>query len=125
TDAAGQRPDLQETHTDESTKKVEGLSPAKRTLLDLRMKKKEAEAAVEGGIPHREGRQKAALSFAQQRLWCLQQLETESPAYYVYGSVKLKERLNEEALRRSMQEVVRRDEALRPRFVEVEGRAMQ
>ena len=35
------------SHTDEITKKVEGLSPAKRTLLDLRMKKKEAEAAVE------------------------------------------------------------------------------
>src|SRR5213594_3326416 len=78
------------SHTDEITKKVEGLSPAKRTLLDLRMKKKEAEAAVEGGIPHREGRQKAALSFAQQRLWFLQQLETESPAYNVYGSVKLR-----------------------------------
>ena len=48
------------TRADEITKKVEGLSPAKRTLLDLRMKKKE----VEGGIPHREGREKAALSFA-------------------------------------------------------------
>src|SRR5437870_4398163 len=113
------------SHTDEITKKVEGLSPAKRTLLDLRMKKKEAEAAVEGGIPHREGRQKAALSFAQQRLWFLQQLETESPAYNVYGSVKLKGRLNEEALRRSLKEIVRRHEALRTRFVEVEGRAMQ
>src|SRR5438034_766729 len=113
------------SHTDEITKKVEGLSPAKRTLLDLRMKKKEAEAAVEGGSPHREGRQKAALSFAQQRLWFLQQLETESPAYNVYGSVKLKGRLNEEALRRSLQEIVRRHEALRTRFVEVEGRAMQ
>src|SRR5207245_1495063 len=71
------------------------------------------------------GRQKAALSFAQQRLWFLQQLETESPAYNVYGSVKLKGRLNEEALRRSLQEIVRRHEALRTRFVEVEGRAMQ
>src|SRR5213594_2530601 len=113
------------SHTDEITKKVEGLSPAKRTLLDLRMKKKEAEAAVEGGIPHREGRQKAALSFAQQRLWFLQQLETESPAYNVYGSVKLKGRLNEEALRGSLKEIVRRHETLRTRFVEVEGRAMQ
>src|SRR5437660_750076 len=109
------------TRADEITKKVEGLSPAKRTLLDLRMKKKE----VEGGIPHREGREKAALSFAQQRLWFLQQLETESPAYNVYGAVKLKGRLNEEALRGSLKEIVRRHETLRTRFVEVEGRAMQ
>src|SRR5437667_7864232 len=85
------------------------------------MKKKE----VEGGIPHREGREKAALSFAQQRLWFLQQLETESPAYNVYGAVKLKGRLNEEALRGSLKEIVRRHETLRTRFVEVEGRAMQ
>src|SRR5437667_36317 len=121
TDAASHLPDLKETRADEITKKVEGLSPAKRTLLDLRMKKKE----VEGGIPHREGREKAALSFAQQRLWFLQQLETESPAYNVYGAVKLKGRLNEEALRGSLKEIVRRHETLRTRFVEVEGRAMQ
>jgi len=102
---------------------VSELSTAKRALLELRMKEKEA--AAEGSIPRRRDGQKARLSFAQQRLWFLQQLEAESPAYNVYGAVKLQGELNKEALRRSLQEIVNRHEALRTRFVEVEGEAMQ
>jgi hypothetical protein len=110
---------------DEIRKKVSELSSAKRALLDLRMKQKEAAAGLEGCIPRRDRRERARLSFAQQRLWFLQQLEADSPAYNVYGSVKLKGRLNQEALRRSLREILRRHEALRTRFEEVEGQAMQ
>ena len=65
---------------EEIRKRVSDLSPAKRALLDLRMKQKEAGG---GGIVRRAGRERAPLSFPQQRLWFLQQLEPLSADYNV------------------------------------------
>src|SRR5581483_8765731 len=59
----------------------------------------------------REG--ELALSFAQQRLWFIHQLEPESAAYNIPLAVRLTGALDLEALRRAMAEVVRRHEALR------------
>jgi amino acid adenylation domain-containing protein len=65
------------------------------------------------------------LSFAQQRLWFLGQLEPESPFYNVPAAVRVRGRLDAEALRRSLEEVVRRHEPLRTRFVSEEGQPAQ
>jgi acyl carrier protein len=64
-------------------------------------------------------------SFAQQRLWFLNQLEPESPAYNVSAAVRLEGRLDVDALARSLNEIVRRHEALRTTFAELDGSPVQ
>src|SRR6185312_5172971 len=69
--------------------------------------------------------EKLSLSYAQERLWFLDQLEPGNPFYNVPGVVRLKGRLNVGALEQSLNEVVRRHESLRTRFAEVGGAAVQ
>ena len=65
------------------------------------------------------------LSFAQQRLWFIDQLEPGNPVYNMPGAVRLEGRLDKLALERALNEVVRRHEALRTTFVSGEGRPAQ
>ncbi|MDK1383685.1 condensation domain-containing protein, partial [Ralstonia nicotianae] len=65
------------------------------------------------------------LSFAQQRLWFLAQMEGGSEAYHIPVGLRLKGELDEDALRRSLDRIVARHEALRTRFVTEEGQAVQ
>jgi amino acid adenylation domain-containing protein len=65
--------------------------------------------------------QELPLSFAQQRLWFIHQLEPDSPAYNIPFAVRFAGALNLTALERSMNEVMRRHEALRTIFRSVAG----
>jgi amino acid adenylation domain-containing protein len=65
------------------------------------------------------------LSFGQERLWFLAQLDPESPGYVVPFAVRLAGALNVDALRRSLADLVARHEALRTTFVAVEGKPAQ
>ncbi|UCE20065.1 MAG: amino acid adenylation domain-containing protein [Gemmatimonadota bacterium] len=64
-------------------------------------------------------------SFAQQRLWFLDRLEPQSPAYNIPIALRLKGRLNVRALERSFNEIVRRHEVLRTTFAEMDGQPVQ
>ena len=66
-----------------------------------------------------------ALSFAQQRLWFLEQLEPGSALYHLGEAVRLRGALDLDALTRSIATIVQRHEALRTTFVAREGRAVQ
>jgi amino acid adenylation domain-containing protein len=100
-----------------------GLTPEQRALLMLRMRQKAAgrvsrEPSLqpvprpEGGLP---------LSFAQQRLWFLDQWQPRNPAYNIPSATRLTGRLDVAALRGSLDEVVRRHESLRTIFVVAEA----
>src|SRR5262249_52044248 len=65
------------------------------------------------------------LSFAQQRLWFLDQLETGSSSYNMPAAVRLKGVLKADALEQSFREIVRRHEVLRTTFRMVNGRPIQ
>jgi len=65
------------------------------------------------------------LSFAQQRLWFLDQLEPDNAFYNVPTALRLKGRLNIAALQQTLDEVVRRHESLRTSFALVDGAPVQ
>ena len=65
------------------------------------------------------------LSFAQQRLWFLAQLAPDNPFYNVPAAIRLTGVLNQTALKRSFQEIVRRHAALRTTFTTRDGQPVQ
>ena len=84
-----------------------------------------AKASHEQGIPRREPQHDIPLSFAQERLWFLDQLEPGGAAYNMAGTVWLEGDLNVVALERSLNEIIRRHEVLRTTFRALRGRAVQ
>ncbi|MDR4461474.1 MAG: amino acid adenylation domain-containing protein [Nitrospirales bacterium] len=65
------------------------------------------------------------LSFAQQRLWFLAQMNPESGAYNLPFALRLEGSLNRAALEESFVELVRRHETLRTTFPSIDGEARQ
>jgi len=65
------------------------------------------------------------LSFAQQRLWFLAQMEGGSEAYHLPLGFRLHGRLDERALQGALNALVARHEALRTSFAETEGDPVQ
>jgi amino acid adenylation domain-containing protein/non-ribosomal peptide synthase protein (TIGR01720 family) len=65
------------------------------------------------------------LSFAQQRLWFLDKLEPNNPAYNCPGGMRFIGLLNVAVLGRCINEIIRRHETLRTTFATVDGRAIQ
>ncbi|HVG10832.1 MAG TPA: non-ribosomal peptide synthase/polyketide synthase, partial [Thermoanaerobaculia bacterium] len=66
------------------------------------------------------------LSFAQERLWFLDQMEPGSAAYNMPFAARLDGELDVEAFRRALEEIVRRHEALRTTFASgSDGRPVQ
>lgn len=91
------------------------LSPAKQALLEQKL----------GGSLGSEDRSQAIqrrpegtcpLSFAQQRLWFLLQLDPTSAAYNIPTAIRIRGELDIPALEKSVNDIVRRHEVLRTRF---------
>ncbi len=99
------------------------LSPTQRSLLEKRLRG-EVESQLEV-IPKRSQISPAPLSFAQQRLWFLHQLDPDNPYYSELACVQLLGALNVDALEKSFNEIVQRHEALRTTFEIVEEQAVQ
>ena len=109
---------------DELDKRIAALSPAKRALLAQRLKAT-ADRVEPNGILRNIHRGPTPLSFNQERLWFLSQLEPESPAYNLPTWLRFEGELNVSAIRRSVNEVLRRHEILRTRIESVGGRPVQ
>jgi amino acid adenylation domain-containing protein len=65
------------------------------------------------------------LSYAQERLWFLDQLGLVGTAYNARVALRLNGMLNVRALERSFEELIRRHESLRTRFESIAGRPIQ
>ncbi|MDX3229588.1 non-ribosomal peptide synthetase [Streptomyces sp. ME19-01-6] len=65
------------------------------------------------------------LSFAQQRLWYLHQLDPWSASYNLHVAVRMAGRLDADALERALAEILRRHESLRTAFPVRDGMAVQ
>lgn len=89
------------------------LSPEKRRLLEQKLREK---AAVRNAFP---------LSFAQQRLWFLQELDPDGTAYNIPATVRLAGTLDVTALCAALQVVIDRHEILRTNFLTIENETVQ
>jgi amino acid adenylation domain-containing protein len=101
------------------------LSAAKQMLLEKRLQGALRSTAREPMITRATHGDRAPLSFAQQRLWFLEQLSPGSAVYNIAEALRLHGTLDTSALERSLQEIVRRHEALRTNFVAVDGQPVQ
>jgi hypothetical protein len=108
-----------------SVKRTFKLSPQKRALLELLLEEQGVSSSSALRIEHRQDTVRLPLSFAQQRLWFLDKLEPGSPVYNLPIAVRLQGGLNIAALTGSINEIVRRHEALRTVFAAADGEPFQ
>ncbi|MBW4499701.1 MAG: amino acid adenylation domain-containing protein [Scytonema hyalinum WJT4-NPBG1] len=110
---------------DNISQKIAALSPAKRALLELKLKNKTTDVKTQQTIPKRTNESTALLSFAQQRLWFLEQLEPNSPLYHIAEVLRLQGDLNVNVLQQSLDGIVAHHEVLRTNFIAQDGDPVQ
>src|SRR5579864_5959234 len=91
----------------------------------IRSKRSQGVGQVVPAIVRVDRERPLPLSYAQQRLWFIDQLEPGSAAYNIPLGLRMVGELKREALRQSLEEIVRRHEVLRTRFPQREGVAVQ
>ena len=101
---------------EELSSRIAQLSPAKRALLELRLKQGSPRA-----IPPRTNHASAEVSFAQHRLWFLDQIEENRALYNVPRAMRVSGALDILALQRALNELVARHEPFRTYFASVDG----
>lgn len=105
------------------TQRQSKLSPAKQALLE---KWKRGEVNIERPkIPRRQTQGPLPLSFAQERLWFIDQLLPGNPAYSVPHVLRLAGHLRVDVLAQCINEIVRRHEVLRTTFPTEDGQPFQ
>jgi amino acid adenylation domain-containing protein len=108
------------------TEQIEDLSPQQRDLLVLLLGKKKREEAARSQIASVSRTSDTfPLSFAQQRLWFISQLQQDNASYNVSGGVRMEGPLSVAALERAFGEVLRRHESLRTVIRQVDGEPVQ
>src|SRR5439155_26241049 len=102
-----------------------GLSEPKQALLQKRLRTAMESAAKPQTIPRRGQRGKGPLSYEQERLWFLDQLEPNSPLYSLPLALRLRGLLDRDALQKSIISIVAAHEVLRTRVVAENGEPIQ
>ena len=86
----------------------------KQGIIELILQRKDS---AKPDIVVRNSEQTVLLSFSQQRLWMLDQIESGSAHYNIPGALKLTGDLNIQALNQAFTSILERHESLRTRFV--------
>jgi amino acid adenylation domain-containing protein/non-ribosomal peptide synthase protein (TIGR01720 family) len=103
----------------------EKLSDAKRALLEKRLRGEAKPLAPRVSITRRTSGTVHPMSFAQERLWFLDQMEPGSPFYNIPVATLISAKLDVPTLQRALEEIVRRHEAVRTVFRLVDGKPAQ
>lgn len=106
-------------------KDIADLSPERRELLELLLRDEGIDISSRLLLPQKRDSHALPLSFAQQRLWFLDRLFPGNSSYNEPAAVRLCGQLNITVLEQSLNEIVRRHEALRVTFTDVAGQPVQ
>lgn len=101
------------------------LGPAQRALLERRLLEKRTAEAAATRVPKRAVETPCPLSYSQELLWLLSQLESSAVAYNAPAAFRLKGPIDPGALQRAFDGLVARHEILRTRYDVVDGHPMQ
>jgi len=101
------------------------FSNQRYALLQKLLREEGFHASDTDQIAPRDPRDPAPLSFAQQRLWFLQQLEPESYVYNIPVALRIEGALDVTALEEGIDQVICRHESLRTNFKMVNGQTFQ
>ncbi|PZH16174.1 non-ribosomal peptide synthetase [Streptomyces sp. NTH33] len=107
----------------ELVRKIQAMPPKRQRAVIALLRRQGVDLSALDIIPRvpRSPDQPLPLSFAQQRLWFLAQLEGTSAHYNIPMAMRLHGPLDRAALRRALKELVLRHEALRTRFEDRDG----
>ena len=107
------------------TAETRDLLTKHKTELILLLHQENADNGTDLPVIKAERPQNLPLSFAQEQLWLLNQLEPENPFYNEQTSLKLHGQLNVVALEQSLNKIIARHEALRTNFRTINEQPIQ
>lgn len=108
------------------SQQIAQLSSEKRAALFELLKKQQGREPARASIPKHEKKGNTfALSFAQQRLWFLDQFESDHALYNVPEAFWLNGSLQIDALQQALNSIVARHEILRTTFPSIDGAPVQ
>ena len=113
----GDRPDLDA--------RLAKLSGPQRALLERRLLEQRAATAASTRIPRRETLSPVPLSYSQELLWLLSQLEGQGVAYNAPAAFRLQGSIDPAALQQALDSLVARHEILRTTYDLVDDHPMQ
>ena len=97
------------------------LSPEQRKLFELKLQQQNVDILTlpitKENRTNDNEQQRFPLSFGQERLWFIHQLDPENTAYNIIKAIKLEGSLDKHALEQSIHEIIRRHEILRTIFI--------
>ena len=103
----------------------DNFSAEKLELLALLLEEAGIEDTPRETIPPRQNNDNLPLSYAQQRLWFLQQLEPDNPFYNIPSALRLRGNLDVSILESCFNRIIQRHQILRTKFISIDGKATQ
>ncbi len=101
------------------------LSASKADVIELLRSHASSRAATVPDVQPRSTQGDSPLSFAQERLWLIEQLGPGDGTYNIFDAIQIEGELNTVALEQAINEIVRRHEVLRTIFISHEGKPLQ
>ena len=104
---------------------IANLPPEKRELFEKMLMEQGVDLSQIMIVPQKRDGKPFPLSYSQQRLWFLDQLEPGSALYNIPSVLRIRGKLNIEALQKSFNDIIRRHEVLRTTFSTVDENPVQ